>query len=604
MSSSRTFWRFIVLFPLLGTAHVLSSEDEKAKFIVNINMYNSKLLDIWQCWSIRVGATAAPIFIPGDETTARAIISQAHRASGTTLSSEYEITRRSHTRIPRTFGGPRTAAGFKVALAQLRAGFKAVITSVEIILLSNPLKSGNDQCWMTTDSDFKLVVLRPTERAEAFVANTLTCLNSKHGSILHHCLVSASQAIADTYHEPPCTLQQMVVNFHSLFVLRSAQRRGRFPGFLDVKSLDYDRVHATLKAWSLWHDETLPCKRIESDSCPFTGQRDVFHMTIRILTMNRVDSLRRAVNSLKKADFGGDSVTLEVWVDRPRLDKDLQGHAAVVKYVTYGLKWPHGSLDTHILQESSGIVKQWVRRVNVSPSGVVLIFEDDLEAAPLFYTWAKQAISFYYFNCSNFDSHNMGLSLEREHEFLGQGRLFWLAEKYPDLVTKAHSGSGAVYATQKDSSWGPVVFPGAWNRFVDWYWTVGHLIKEPCVYGLVSNKWMRDTVGDIWTPWLHRYIFDTGSYFLYFNYGIYNHKWLPNALVRNHREAGIHFQQVAKARHRWQPFVEHPPVEADFKPIDQIVFTDFYHRRVEDRHSLVDRWRLVSQITNRCHFFS
>lgn len=308
------------------------------------------------------------------------------------------------------------------------------------------------------------------------------------------------------------------------------------------------------------------------------------------------------MNSLNNADYNGDTVNLEVFVDFPT-DGPTPEQDAVVRYVTYSLKWPHGAVTKNIRKEKGGIVKQWIHPFQPSqPGNVVLILEDDIEVSPLYYSWTKAAVDHYYLDCSNYHSSIIGLSLERQHETLGDGRLFWLIEKYPDIITQRHEGSGAVYATQKDSSWAPIVFPETWNGFVDWFWSEG-VNLEPCIYGLYSNKWHTDTPGNIWTPWLHKYIFDNGLFFLYFNYGELPHEWVPNALVRNHRETGLHFNKTTKAKARWQPFVEHEPPRSEFRATKDLVVTDFYTKKVQDPGSLVDRWRLLSNVDNPCHYF-
>lgn len=542
------------------------------------------IIDNWLCWSKR-NRNDDVTLVATDKATLALLQYRSHQS-----------THKVHDQVG-------AEAGYALAETSLRQKQKVAITSAEVLLLSKLDVHFRPSCWLVTDPSYRLQLFTPSQASYQYFEAFFACQRRLHARKYQTCLgVAALQLFSEN---PPCAFTASTFSdFFSTFVSHSPQNNAFFPSFIDFhKHISPRMLQQTLMKWNLWL-ETAQCTRKLGPTCPFTASKPRFSLTVRVLTLNRVQSLRRAINSLKKANYDQDSVDLEVWVDHPP-NASTTEHDEVVRYVKYGLQWPHGNLQTHVWEKNQGIIKQWIRRFEPKqPGGVLLILEDDLEVAPSYYVWAKTAISHYYLNCSNFDHRTMGLSLERLHELIGNGRLFWLAEKYPDIVTSSHSGSGAVYASQKDSSWAPIVFPEAWNGFVDWYWTRGRYNKRPCVYGLISNKWMTDTIGAIWTPWLHRFIFETGSYFLYFNYGVFPHEWVPKAVVRNHRETGLHFEKKkAKALHRWQPFVDFDLDPKLLNPKQSIVTTDFFLNTVADVDSLEDRWRTTSNLRNSCHVF-
>lgn len=100
-------------------------------------------------------------------------------------------------------------------------------------------------------------------------------------------------------------------------------------------------------------------------------------------------------------------------------------------------------------------------------------------------------------------------------------------------------------------SWGPMFFPLPWIAFRKyWLWTSQRLRSFPAesvdrhtppyVESLVTNHFYR-TNSNIWTPWMVRFAYETGTKCLYGN--------LPEnlALVTNHREAGENYAETLGA---------------------------------------------------------
>lgn len=73
-----------------------------------------------------------------------------------------------------------------------------------------------------------------------------------------------------------------------------------------------------LKAWDLLATTNQTCPLISSDSIKVNGRpREQFRLRIRIMTYNRLDSLHRLLLSLAQANYTGDSVPLDICIDKP-----------------------------------------------------------------------------------------------------------------------------------------------------------------------------------------------------------------------------------------------------------------------------------------------
>ena len=115
-------------------------------------------------------------------------------------------------------------------------------------------------------------------------------------------------------------------------------------------------------------------------------------LTIRIITMDRPDPLRRLLTSMLSAKYDSDPVNVEFYVDHPKdiSSSSNQGtsiptwlyiytHSYIHSYsptmligktalymavvgIVNGFKWKQGSVARHFEEQNAGIFKMWVRK--------------------------------------------------------------------------------------------------------------------------------------------------------------------------------------------------------------------------------------------------
>jgi len=118
-------------------------------------------------------------------------------------------------------------------------------------------------------------------------------------------------------------------------------------------------------------------------------------LRVMVLTMNREDELGRLLDSLERADYGGDRVDLDIWIDR--LPSGAV-HSGVLN-VSERLHWGHGVKTLHVQEQNVGVQGQWLHVWHRSVPGgleetvkeVGLIVEDDVEVSRVFWKWLKKA---------------------------------------------------------------------------------------------------------------------------------------------------------------------------------------------------------------------
>lgn len=106
-----------------------------------------------------------------------------------------------------------------------------------------------------------------------------------------------------------------------------------------------------------------------------------------VLTMDRVEPLKRLLKSLRGAEYGGDAVDLDVWVDRG--GNGLVSEAVLKE--ARGCTWVHGVKTVHVRERNVGLYDQWVHTWGLSVDGglredlreIALILEDDMEVCLL-----------------------------------------------------------------------------------------------------------------------------------------------------------------------------------------------------------------------------
>ncbi|PKA67150.1 hypothetical protein AXF42_Ash004642 [Apostasia shenzhenica] len=299
-----------------------------------------------------------------------------------------------------------------------------------------------------------------------------------------------------------------------------------------------------------------------------------FTLTVKVLTFNRIDSLRRCLRSLDAADYGSDLVDLHVLVDHfhatapdnsstSLFDRKLEESRRILDLVD-SLEWRHGQKLVHYRTGNAGLQSQWLEAWwPVSDNDFAFIVEDDLEVSPLYYKYLKALIMRYYYDRSNYSPLIYGASLQRPR---------FVAGKHGNKVQVDNDTHLFLY--QMVGTWGQLLFPRPWKEFRLWY--DAHKAKglKPILQGMVTTGWYRKIGERIWTPWFIKFIHVKG----YFN--IYTNFLDERALSISYRDAGVNYGKTAGPDSKL--LVEKPQDFNiwDMQPLKILKWYDFCFREV------------------------
>lgn len=145
------------------------------------------------------------------------------------------------------------------------------------------------------------------------------------------------------------------------------------------------------------------------------GNVDQLRYTVVVLTYDRFPSLDRLLKSLRAADYEGDNVDLLIHVDYPASPNAVPGWRQCVDLVK-NFDWPLGRKTLNIRSFNVGLRHAWfqafypptnndignVLQLFNHPSAHELtvdqgvIFEEDVEASPLWFRFTKKVVANYY----------------------------------------------------------------------------------------------------------------------------------------------------------------------------------------------------------------
>lgn len=203
---------------------------------------------------------------------------------------------------------------------------------------------------------------------------------------------------------------------------------------------------------------------------------------------NRPFSMKRLLNSLERADYGGDSIELYVSIDN-------SGTNSVVR-IAEEFQWSHG--EKHILTYSQ---RQGLRN-HIMGLGrlfdeydALAIFEDDVVVSEGFYHYMKRAIEFYVA-----DERVAGISLYAN-----------LWNEFACLPFKPMSSEYDTYFFQFAESRGQVWLKRQWLAFKEWY--------DKCQGDSLMADNMPKTAAQwpksSWKKYHIKYCIDTNKFFVY-----------------------------------------------------------------------------------------
>ncbi|XP_021359182.1 uncharacterized protein LOC110454129 [Mizuhopecten yessoensis] len=248
-------------------------------------------------------------------------------------------------------------------------------------------------------------------------------------------------------------------------------------------------------------------------------------LRVIVITYNRGNSVLRLLNSLNEADYLGDKVAIDVWIDR---SKD-----GVIHEETYAkarqFKFKHGIINVHNQTQHAGIYGQWMKTWNPSLDSkeIAVILEDDLTVSKYFYKWLKNVHAKYdsllYINGFALQGYSM------KHGG-GPGQL-----RAPD--------ENIVFMYPILGTWGFSPSRENWIKYVKWYDNMSEVSGfHPTVAGILPTLWYNNFLkqgktGGMWSMWhvYHAWKFKERS--IYPN--------LPGkcGLTINWKEAGLHYSK-------------------------------------------------------------
>ena len=255
-------------------------------------------------------------------------------------------------------------------------------------------------------------------------------------------------------------------------------------------------------------------------------------LKIAILTMDRPSSLRRLLESLKRARYGEQLVDVHIHVDTPKRNSVVESkhaHEEILRIIR-AFEWPYGLKTIQTRRENIGLAESWFS-INAEDAkhDLLLILEDDVEVNVDFYDFIHFAINRGALN----DPNNLALCLHPGD---------WEVRTIPTCDARH---SVLFYESPEPCNWGPVWKVRSWTRFVAWvreFRAAGHnpLVPENIAYNY--NLYLRSAL-DVQSPWVWKYNWLHSSNHV--RYDVKRCDAYDEQLygVINHREPGEHFRE-------------------------------------------------------------
>ena len=234
--------------------------------------------------------------------------------------------------------------------------------------------------------------------------------------------------------------------------------------------------------------------------------------------MNRVKSLQRLLDSIEASSYENETVRLIIKID---LDTSNTLHEAT-KELADSFNFSHGPKQVIIATAHQGLRAAWLNAWK--PNGTdkcAIILEDDIEVAPIWYTYLKDAWAVY-------QSSPIvgGISLNRQQ-----------------LIPNKKSGNKEIVNSHEPflyklvGSQGFSPNPLIWARFLKWVDSIDLGSFQADVPGLVTSDWYkRMDKASMWTQLFIYFCNEHNLYVLYVNLP------LKQTLAAHWREKGEHFK--------------------------------------------------------------
>ena len=521
--------------------------------ILTVNSGYTSLALNWVCWAKRIHFHNY-ILIAEDQQSASKFRSHGcpvivrHDAPTEKPAADYGSVEFQETMTFRT----------EFLMSVLQAGFHFVTADMDGLWLDDPIQYFNHnvdlqgQTHKETKISGGFVVVRATSYGRYFWQQVIECQRKN--------AVFLASAKPGTY-EPASYTEQYCVNElshglssqplfskglldpyifpdgKSFFDEHNSQYRGVMPAVIHnnwIKGTKpkLDRLHD----WNLHSadEEKEVCLDIPQLPPPqlstTTSRR--WRLRVRVLAGRSASLLLQCLTGLAKAEYGEDSVAVEVDLDQQASGEEW----SEIRRVAKEFAWSHGSYT--VTEREGGAVgkmKQWLSWRGDEDDEVAAVIEEDVQVAESWYEVARQLLDRFYGDGGEYDHRTYGISLTRPNVIIGETYDQRWGQKTPtDLIppspfsaslaaaatfgSSASSAPSLLYKYQLLPQSAVVLFPKHWRAFVGW--VEGVLADKsyvPCTPTLISNTWWVADKERHWAAYFHRYAFEQGWYALYSN---------------------------------------------------------------------------------------
>ncbi|KAL4226669.1 hypothetical protein ACF0H5_014649 [Mactra antiquata] len=268
--------------------------------------------------------------------------------------------------------------------------------------------------------------------------------------------------------------------------------------------------------------------KLKIDTVSLNDAQKQYDLRMIAIVYNRANSLKRLLKSINGADFGKDSIKLEVWIDRSKEGKfDTATIDAAVAF-----EFKHGDYSVNIHTEHVGIYGQWLStwKPQLNSSEIAVILEDDLTVSPHFYKYLK-LVHKKYDNVPEINGYAL------------QGHS--IKHFVHDTSTLVGPKDSHVFLYPVLGTWGFSPNTKNWIKFLDWF-AVAHSDKDfvPDIPNNIVSNWYRQFIQSgksdgMWSIWHIYYAWEHMEYTLYCNFPAHL------GLTVNWKEPGLHYSGQA-----------------------------------------------------------
>ncbi|XP_046578170.1 uncharacterized protein LOC124285934 [Haliotis rubra] len=275
----------------------------------------------------------------------------------------------------------------------------------------------------------------------------------------------------------------------------------------------------------LWSKRYLPSLGHQINVSP-----QQIDLRVIVLAYDRAESLTRCLASLKEAEYNGDRVHIDVWIDCSKsgqIDGDTYTAAMLFSF-------KYGTVTVHNHTRHVGIYGQWLGtwKVTEQTKEIALFLEDDVTVSKYFYKWLK-AVHTKYDSVANINGYStQGMSMKHS------GDRGWLQAPKSEVV----------FSYPVLGTWGFSPSLKNWLGFLNWYReTASNPSFHPLVPGLKPSNWYRSFMksgktDSMWSMW-HIYYANKNN-----ELTIYPNLPFRQGLTTNGNEKGLHYSTKQKTQ--------------------------------------------------------